>query len=128
MTNGTPAYIAKLVINVFAIAGDRVFSLILGRSSLRGFCLFSSECVVDYRQKNPLKYSISVSQARSVMRDSSAVLQFDDDGVFVALGELGTTKAVSPYLLGEARLVDFIKTQLLKKARMVGKGKYFLEA
>ena len=62
------------------------------------------------------------------MRDLFTVLQVDDDGVFVALGELVTAKAVSPYLLGKARLVDFMKPQLPEKFRMVGKGKYFLEA
>jgi hypothetical protein len=35
-----------------------MFSLILGRSDLRGFCL-STISAYDYRQKNPLKYSIS---------------------------------------------------------------------
>ncbi len=36
-----------------------VFSLILGRSDLRGFCLFVLEIFsMDYRQKNPLKYYV----------------------------------------------------------------------
>jgi hypothetical protein len=42
-------------------AGESIFSLILGRSSLRGFCLFISEYIFDYRQKNPLKYPLSGS-------------------------------------------------------------------
>jgi hypothetical protein len=45
------------------VAGDRIFSLILGppKAALRGFCLFIEKCIGDYRQKNPLKYSISGS-------------------------------------------------------------------
>jgi hypothetical protein len=36
---------------------DIVSSLILGRSDLRGFCLFILEIFsMDYQQKNPLKY------------------------------------------------------------------------
>jgi hypothetical protein len=36
---------------------DIVSSLILGRSDLRGFCLFTLEIFsIEYRQKNPLKY------------------------------------------------------------------------
>jgi hypothetical protein len=36
-----------------------VSSLILGRSDLRGFCLFMSEIFsMGYRQKNPLKYYV----------------------------------------------------------------------
>ncbi len=53
----------RLFLSLPVIAGDRVFSLILGRSSLRGFCLFISYYLFDYRQKNPLKYSIAVSHS-----------------------------------------------------------------
>jgi hypothetical protein len=36
---------------------DIVSSLILGRSDLRGFCLFILEIFsMEYQQKNPLKY------------------------------------------------------------------------
>jgi hypothetical protein len=34
---------------------ETVFSLILGRIDLRGFCLFIMREEIDYRQKNPLK-------------------------------------------------------------------------
>jgi hypothetical protein len=57
-----PPYLIALI-NILGSAEERVFSLILGRSSLRGFCLFIFHAVCDYRQKNPFKYSLFGSRS-----------------------------------------------------------------
>lgn len=63
------------------------------------------------------------SEALSSGQSAQTGREVQYNRLLVALGELGAPEAISPYLLGEFRLVDLPEAEPLEKAGLIGQSK-----